>query len=73
MYQVIVGDETQQTFDTRAEATVQARELSENHSEQVVVTDREGMLRMVYRRGNLENFVMETRARRPAAAQNAPN
>lgn len=71
MYQVIVGEETQRTCETRAEATLEARELSESHTEQVVVTDREGMLRMVYRRGNLENFVMETRARRPGA--DAPN
>lgn len=71
MYQVIVGEETQRTCETRAEATLEARELSENQADQVVVTDREGSLRMVYRRGNLENFVMETRGRR--AAEGAPN
>lgn len=71
MYQVIVGEETMKRFETRAEATHEARELSEDHGEQVVVTDREGSLRMVYRRGHLENFVMETRGRRPSAS--SPN
>lgn len=64
MYQVIIGEETQKTCDTRAEATEEAREISENQHDQVVVTDEAGLLRMVYRRGNLENFVMETRARK---------
>lgn len=71
MYQVIVGEETQNTYETRDQATLEARELSENHAEQVVVTDEEGSLRMVYRRGHLENFVMETRARR--SGEGAPN
>lgn len=65
MYQVIIGEETQKTCQTRAEATNEAREISEAQPEQVVVTDEQGLLRMVYRGGNLENFVLETRARRP--------
>lgn len=64
MFQVIVGEETQKHCATRAEATEEAREMSESQHEQVIVTDEQGMLRMVYRRGNLENFVVETRARR---------
>lgn len=72
MYQVIVGEETQRTCETRAQATLEARELSESHGDQVVVTDEEGSLRMVYRRGHLENFVLETRARR-GGGEDAPN
>ncbi len=63
MYEVIVGEETKTECATRAEATDTAREMSESLPEQVVVTDAGRMLRMVYRRGDLENFVLETRAR----------
>ncbi len=64
MYQVMIGEQTQKTCETRAEAMSEAREISEEQADQVVVTDDNGMLRMVYRRGSLENFVLETRARR---------
>lgn len=72
MYEVIVGEEKQTQCDTRAEATDAARELSENQPEQVVVTDAQGLLRMVYRRGNLENFVLETRGR-PQRSDDRPH
>lgn len=62
MYSVTVGD-TSKSFDSRAHATDAAKELSSERHDTVIVSDEAENLRMVYRRGQLESFNMETRRR----------
>lgn len=67
MYSVTVNDETTE-YETRAEAVVAARELSNESGGRVQVEDARQTELLTYRGGTLESYVYETRRRAPRAA-----
>lgn len=62
MYQLQSGNDFRE-FETRAEAIADAKELSLESRQPVVVSDEEQRERLTYTSGELESYTYETRTK----------
>ncbi|MGM0576429.1 MAG: hypothetical protein ACQEXJ_11930 [Myxococcota bacterium] len=63
MYTVSVGERIHDEFEQRSDAIDAAKEISEEKRGKINIEDDTGREWMVYRNGELEYYVFETRSR----------